>query len=319
MYEHMKVGIIGFGSIGQRHFENLKRRKDVEIVIFSKRTDVNDSKVVSTWEELGNKRGFDAFFITNETSKHVETIERCLQLYPKALLIEKPLSHTSRGLENIAKSIEESSVSVWVGYNFHFFRPFIRIKEIIKSNVLGRIYYLRVAVGQDLSEWRQRDYTKCYSSSKDGGGGVLLDLVHDINYPAWLLDEELIPQACVMKQISTLDIAVEDWAESVLSTDSGIMVSVHQDYVRVPYKRSLEIVGDRASLSWDTDANNMAVLDRKKNLTLFEHIEEDRNRMFEKEIDFFIDSLRAGKNFSNIKEAIRDVAIIETLKSYAAK
>lgn len=311
----MKVGIIGFGSIGNRHWQNLQPY-GADIVVLTKRTDVESVKCVSTWEAFVVAGPFDAIYITNETFKHLETLNKCLDLKPKAVFIEKPLSHNSAGLDGLSKTLREKNISAWVGYNFHFFQPFIRIKEIIQTGALGRIYYLRVSVGQDLADWRQRDYRLSYSANKEAGGGVLLDLVHDINYPAWLLDEQLQPESCIMKKLSDLNLNVEDYVESVLKTESGIMVSVHQDYLRVPYNRSLEIAGSKGSLTWNTEENLINLRD-KKGIVISEKIEMERNLMFEKETEFFVKSLQSGEYFSNIDEAIHDVNVIEQLKKYA--
>ena len=314
----MKIGIIGFGSIGERHWKNLQSH-GADIVVLTKRTDVDAVLRVAAWEDFAKHGPYDAIFITNETAKHVETIERCIGLEPRALFVEKPVSHSSAGLEAIARKLKEHSISVWVGYNFQFFAPFLRIKKIVQSGALGKIYSVRASVGQDLSEWRARDYRLCYSSQKEGGGGVMLDLVHDINYPAWLLGETLRAEACVMRRVSDLGIDVEDCVESVFSAGSGTMVSVHQDYVRVPYKRSLEIAGSEASVCWDTDTQTIVALNRKKDALLSEKFVVDRNDMYKKEIEFFLAALGGTAYFSNIDEAIRDVELVEALKAYATR
>ncbi|OGH69524.1 MAG: hypothetical protein A3C90_00190 [Candidatus Magasanikbacteria bacterium RIFCSPHIGHO2_02_FULL_51_14] len=312
----MKIGIIGFGSIGKRHWENL-RPHGADIVVLTKRADVDAVATVSAWEDFVKRGPYDAIFITNETAKHEETISRCIELAPKAIFVEKPLWHKSAGLEELSAQLKDRSISVWVGYNFQFFAPFLRIKEVVRSGILGDIYYVRASVGQDLSEWRARDYRLCYSSQKEGGGGVMLDLVHDINYPAWLLGEKLRAEACVMRRVSDLGIDVEDCVESIFSAGSGTIVSVHQDYVRVPYKRSLEIVGSEASVCWDTDTQTVVVSNRKKEALISEKIVVDRNEMYKKEIEFFLEALRGNIYFSNVDEAIRDVRLIEALKAYA--
>lgn len=314
----MNIGIIGFGSIGARHYENLKKH-NANVVVLTKRNDLSGINCVSTWEDLAAVGQCTAIFVTNETAKHLETINKCLELKPKAIFIEKPLSHNAINIEELLEKINGSRISVWVGYNFHFFPPFLRIKDIIASGLLGKIYYLRASVGQDLSEWRVRDYHLGYSSKKDQGGGVMLDLVHDINYPAWLLETKLKVVSCVVRQVSDLGIEVEDCADSTFECDSGAIVSVHQDYFRVPYKRSLEVDGSFGSLSWDTDSNKITVLGKGKNTLLSEEIQVERNEMYEKEIDFFINSIRDNKNFSNLEEAVQDIKLITDLKKYANK
>src|SRR3989344_1564328 len=176
----------------------------------------------------------------------------------------------------------------------------VKTKKNIKSGKFGRIYYMRVSVGQDLREWRPgRDYRKIYSAKNKMGGGVLLDLVHDINYPAWLLDDALMPQRSYVRKLSNLKIDTEDFAESIfVGKKTGAIVSVHQDYLRIPSRRFLEIMGSEGSLIWDSsDA-------------------EDRGRMYHREINFFVGLIRSGKYFSNWDEAVRDVRNIEYLKKY---
>lgn len=314
----MKIGIIGFGSIGSRHYQNLKKFEE-KVIVFTKRRDLDDIKSVSTWDDFKAEGPYTAILVTNETVKHLETISRCLELNPKAIFVEKPVSHNIDDIDKLAEKIKKSGISFWVGYNLHFFKPLIRIKEIINSGMLGKIHYLRVSVGQDLSEWRTRDYHLCYSSKKDQGGGVMLDLVHDINYPAWLLEAKLKVVNCMMKRISNLEIEVEDCVDSVFDTDSGTIVSVHQDYLRVPYKRSLEMEGSLSSLSWDTDSNMIKVFGKDKSILVSEEIVLERNEMYEKEIEFFIDSIKKNKFFSNLDEAIDDIKLVTELKKYANK
>jgi len=127
--------------------------------------------------------------------------------------------------------LKQKKISSWVGYNLHFFKPLQRIEVILDRGLLGKVYSLRVSAGQDLRWWRKRNYRSSYSSQVDKGGGVILDLIHDINYPAWLLGERLRPVTVIVKKISALKITVEDCVESLLCSNSGVIVSLHQDYV----------------------------------------------------------------------------------------
>ena len=295
----MKIGLIGFGSIGKRHYENLLRHTK-NIAVLSKRKDVGLPRLAASWTGFKNNGQYDAVFITNETSKHVATLKKCLSLKPKAIFVEKPLSHNSKSLESLGKTLKKNRVSVFVGYSMQFFGPFMKIKKALKTKKLGKIYYVRTSVGQDLREWRSgRDYSKVYSAKKEMGGGVILDLVHDINYPAWLLDDALIPKRSLVKKISNLRVDTEDLAESVfIARKTGAIVSVHQDYLRIPGRRSLEIIGSKGSLIWDSSDT------------------EDRNKMYQREINFFVGLIKSGKYFSNWDEAARDVRNIEYLKKH---
>ena len=49
---------------------------------------------------------------------------------------------------------------------------------------------VRSSVGQYLPEWRKNtDYRKGVSARQDLGGGVLLELSHEIDYIQWIFGE----------------------------------------------------------------------------------------------------------------------------------
>lgn len=308
----MKIGIIGFGSIGKRHYTNLQKY-NADIVILTKRKDTR-ANTAARWNEFIKKGPYDIFFITNETFKHIPTLKKCLKENPKAIFMEKPLSHNTKELRQISRIIKQKKVSVWVGYNFHFFKPFIKIKKLIADHALGKIYYVRASIGQDLRTWRPRDYRENYSAKKQQGGGVVLDLVHDINYPAWLLGEKLVPQSAIVRKLSQLEIDTEDCAETILMSTSGVIVTVHQDYLRVPRKQSIEISGEAGTIEWDSIYNTIQIETATK--TRKEVVESERNEMFVDELKFFMNSVKQGKFFTNIDEAIHDMDIISYVKKY---
>jgi len=312
----MRVGIIGFGSIGQRHYNNLMQYTK-DIVILSKRKDIKDAMAVDNWRDFSSNKPFDIFFITNEPYKHVLTAKKCIKLNPRALFIEKPLSHQIKGLQSLAVALKLKNISAWVGYNFHFFHPLMEIKKLLQAEIVGKIYYLHISVGHDLRQWRPRDYRLNYAAKKNQGGGVTLDLIHEINYASWMLEEKLIPKAALIKKVSDLKINTEDCADSLFITKSGVPVSIHQDYLRMPMRRGLEIVGSKGSLRWNTDANNIII--QHKNKQAVKKIKADRNQMFKDELKYFFSLLEKHQFFTNIDEAIYDIYIIEKLKKYAKK
>ncbi len=312
----MKIGLIGFGSIGQRHYKNLQKYTK-DIVVLTKRKDIKNALVVSDWPSFIKQGKYDAIFITNETFKHVLTIKKCIKLKPRAIFVEKPLSHNTKNLKNLAINLKKKNISLFVGYNFQFCPPLLEIKKIIQNKKLGKIYYTRVSVGQDLRVWRERDYRLNYGARKEQGGGVMLDLIHEINYTGWLLNEELIPKTAVIKKVSNLKINTEDCAESIFTTTKGAVVSIHQDYLRTPLKRNLDVVGEKGSISWDFSDNIVTI--NLNNKTVKKKIIIERNKMFTDELKYFFNSINKRKYFSNIDEAIKDIKNIEYLKKYAKK
>ena len=49
-----------------------------------------------------------------------------------------------------------------------------------------KVFNINIISNSYLPKWRKRDYRTSYSSSKSQGGGVLLDLSHELDYLTWI-------------------------------------------------------------------------------------------------------------------------------------
>ena len=71
----MKALIIGFGSIGRRHFEVLSKIKQIKFIsIVSKQKNLKN-KTYRLLEEVDNIKKYDYFVIASETNKHYEQLK----------------------------------------------------------------------------------------------------------------------------------------------------------------------------------------------------------------------------------------------------
>lgn len=312
----LKVAIVGFGSIGQRHYNNLLNITD-RITVLSKRKRINVIQRTKTFKELEAYAPYDLIMICNETYKHKETVLKAITLNPKIIFVEKPLVNILADIEVIKHVLGSRRIHFMVGYSRQFFEPYLRIKKIIESGKLGFIYYFRLSVGQDLRLWRKRHYGLSYSIHKNQGGGIVIDLIHEINFPAWALNEPIKPIFSYVKKLTRLMGDIEDFNESLLVSAGGTIVSLHQDCIRQSGKWSCEIIGSKGNLSWDTDTNNLKVnIGNKLTET---HIDFNWNQMFQREIKFLTNLINKKKIFSNIDEAKRDLEVVQTINEYEKK
>jgi hypothetical protein len=58
---------------------------------------------------------------------------------------------------------------------------------------------------------------------------------------------------------SSLEIDAEDVAEIVLQFESGVIGSVHLDYVRRVPRRSIEVIGENGTLRWEFHGNQLEI------------------------------------------------------------
>ena len=169
--------VIGFGSIGQRH-TRLLREMGQKVHVFSRRK-LPEEEYYQNLEAALSEVHPEYVVIANETSEHESTLKKVLSFGVPKILVEKPLFSTS--VENLP---ENPKSQVCVAYNLRF-HPLLQhlFSEIKEQSIIS----VQVYVGQYLPDWRpQQDYRKSYSVSRVQGGGVLMDLSHELDYINWL-------------------------------------------------------------------------------------------------------------------------------------
>lgn len=254
----MKALLVGLGSIGRRHLINLRQIEPrAHITVWHQRqkpksapeTPPQADGVVYSLEDALNATP-EVALITGPASMHVET-GQALARQGVHLFIEKPLSNTLAGVDELLNFCRERGLVIMVGYNFRFYRPLQIMREALSTGRIGRPLTLRAEVGQFLPEWRPgQDYRQSVSARRELGGGVVLELSHELDYVRWLAGE-IKSVSARLAQVSDLEIDVEDLAEIILEFHHGILGSVHLDMVQRPTTRTCRIIGSEGIMAWD--------------------------------------------------------------------
>lgn len=289
----MKVIIIGLGSIAKKHIAALKQI-DSAIEIYAYRSNHNSQ----SYEDVINiydvcdipKIGFDFAIISNPTSEHANTIRTLLE-YNLPLFIEKPLfgdlSH-----EDILNTIKEKNVKTYVACDMRFLDCLNFTYDYIHG--LGssrRVNEINVYCGSFLPEWRPgTNYRKCYSSIPELGGGVHIDLIHDIDYVYWIFGAPLSTNK-IFRNNSSIDIRAYDYANYTLVYDK-FCASIILNYYRRDAKRTMEILFDDGT--WTVDMNVNTIVDEKG--TIVFQSQQTGLDCYVKQLNSFIQSLDSSNN-----------------------
>ena len=101
--------IVGYGSIGKRHFKNIYGRPNTRIVILTKQNNLHklEKNGVIVTHSISDALEYkpDIGFVTNETSLHIETAIK-LANSGMHLFLEKPLSHSMKSVNKLTKIIK---------------------------------------------------------------------------------------------------------------------------------------------------------------------------------------------------------------------
>jgi predicted dehydrogenase len=235
------VLLIGYGSIGKRHARNLIEL-GIKPYILTKYPDNSNAIFLRDINEIKSENIYYCI-ISSPTARHLPDFKRCLALpnKPKKILIEKPLECSySRGneIKGIAKGYK---LNIVVAYNLRFLKIFNIICNFLKEQK-GTIRIIEIVAGQDLNEWRPyNDYTQSYSAHREEGGGVDLDLSHEIDYILWLFGNDFKDKIIYRNKISNLKIDSPDIFKLILDY-TAFIVDITLDYIRKPRERYIKII-----------------------------------------------------------------------------
>ena len=247
----MKILIVGLGSIGKKHLIALQSiLPDAEI--FALRSKIKVEKlngVINLFklEEIASVK-FDFAIISNPTSEHKKAISQLIPFgFP--LFIEKPL-YSSLDIEDVITLINKKEIGTYVACNLRFLDCIKYIKNKLLQMPNKKLNEVNVYCGSYLPDWRPSiDFRKTYSADENLGGGVHLDLIHELDYLYWLFG---IPKlvTCKFKNQSSLNISSFDYANYILDYD-GFCAGVVLNYYRRDPKRTLELVFEDET--WNID------------------------------------------------------------------
>lgn len=254
-----RILIVGHGSIGKRHLRLARERfPDADIRILR-------HKITSELPEYSNgvlKDIAEAVYfkpqiaiIATPATVHIQ-IAQVLAEAGINLLIEKPLSSSRTGVENLIKIAEEKGLTLLVGYNLRFAESLQFFKKQIDKKIIGNALSVRCEMGSYLPSWRPgSDYRKSVSANKLLGGGALLELSHELDFLSWIFGDVDWVKSSLTRQ-SDLDISVEDTVHLILGfatkrSRSQLVGTVNLDFIRHDSTRLCTAIGEKGSLQWN--------------------------------------------------------------------
>jgi len=249
------VVVRGSGSIGQRHARVFRQvGADVSLwpVRERGRAGVPDEAVdAGTGARLlddgtGPAALRDAFVvIATDTSRHVADALEALDAGADSVLVEKPVAPTADDAHLLHEHPRRAAV--WVAAPLRAHAAFRHVRRLVGRLEQGGSAH--VWSQSWLPDWRpDRDYRESYSARADEGG-VLRDLVHEIDYATVLFGPPLLLGASVAIA-GPLEIDA-DQAATLLWRAGRFDVATRLDYLTRPATRGLVVRSPDGEIEWD--------------------------------------------------------------------
>lgn len=299
----MKALVIGYGSIGKRHIENLTNHSKIQCIVLSQRK--NDSflknnnciLVNSLKDGISQKPNFAV--ISNETHLHLKTAMKLAES-KIPFFIEKPISNNLKNIENLIHIIKKNKIITLVGCNLRFHPCLIEAKKIILKPKFGKIISVQTQNSSYLPDWHpNEDYSKSYSAQKNSGG-IVFTCIHEIDYLFWLFGKVSFISSYIGK-FSNLKIETDDLAEIILKFKNQIICNLHLDFNQKSPIRFCRIIGTKGILHLNFLNSELSFFDYKTNKwkILLNLKKYNSNSMYVDELNHFVDCIIKNKKSTN--------------------
>lgn len=254
-----RILIVGSGSIGTRHLwiaQMLFPSSVIRVLSHRPKDSHLDQTIMTllTIEEVF-EFGPQIAIIAGPSSHHLGIAQKLAERGVH-LFIEKPISSSPAGVQNLIETCKGNNLVLAVGYNLRYSQSLGYFKMLLDNQIIGKVLSVRCEVGQYLPSWRpEGDYRFGVSARRELGGGVLLELSHEIDYLSWLFGKVIWVRSTLSRQ-SSMDIDVEDSAHLTLGfmpngINQGLIATANLDFIRHDQTRVCTAIGENGSLRWD--------------------------------------------------------------------
>ena len=263
----LRALVAGTGSIGRRHIANLSALApgaDFALLRDGAREDDYSRQLgAATFGGIGEALAWapDLAVIATPSDRHHELLAPLLAA-GVATLVEKPVVIAGRDADALDALLTgpAAGVPTQTGCVLRFLPAVRTLKRWLEAGRCGQLVHASLQAGQYLPDWRPRqDYRRSYSARTERGGGVIFDLVHELDLALWLFGEAELLCAAHGKA-SRLEIESDDAALLTLRAAGNVLIGIALDYVSRRPVRTIEIVGDEATARLDFIARELVLV-----------------------------------------------------------
>jgi predicted dehydrogenase len=307
-----RVAVFGTGSIGMRHLKLLKSIEGIVPLAVPARPDRVAALRAQGFEAAAidevAKSDLLAAVIATDTGRHVED---ALRVASRPLLVEKPIAASVAN----AAALEPLASRIHVACVLRFDEGLAWVKARLAA--IAPIVAADVECLSWLPSWRpSADYKRGYAA-RPGEGGVLLDLIHEVDYCQWLFGAaKRVAARLENKGVLGLPGEVDESAALTVEHESGIVVSMRLSYAVRPTSRRVVMHGANGRLEYDLVSRRARHVDAEgREAETFTSPAIDT--MYRAQAEAWLQHVRSGKRderLTGYAEALRDVAVCDAAR-----
>ncbi len=246
--------VVGVGSIGERHLRCFRSTGRVQLTICEIDAELRQQVALrygvtehyaALDEALRNSpKAFDAAVIATPAQLHVPMGTKLAQ-YGAHILVEKPLSTSLEGVEEMQNIVRKKQLVGMVGYVSRCHPALRAMKKAISRKQFGRPVQIVVVSGQHFPTYRPA-YRNIYYTDRATGGGAIQDaLTHSLNAGEFLLGPiERVMADCAHQVLEGVE--VEDTVH-VLTRHGSVLGCYSLNQYQAPNEHQITVICEQGT------------------------------------------------------------------------
>ncbi|MEG0691963.1 MAG: Gfo/Idh/MocA family oxidoreductase [Oscillospiraceae bacterium] len=155
------VVLIGCGHIGEEHIQDIYYRDNIKIVAT---VDVDEQRAKLFSKKYGAKsygtdyhafiklEEVDIVIIATYADTHLDIMKDCLKAH-KHILCEKPITKSLQEGKEFCNLVNQSDSKVLVAHVLRHNETYLKVKELIDSNIIGKLRMIRMVQNHNALDW----------------------------------------------------------------------------------------------------------------------------------------------------------------------
>ena len=326
-----KVGIIGYGKMGQIRHQVISAFEDVQVqsIYDPEKVDTEIEKAQNSDQIIENPE-IDAVFTCTPNYLNKPLTIQSLKA-GKHVFCEKPPGFTAKDIEEIRAVEKESGKVLMYGFNHRHHASIKYMKKLVDDKEFGKILWMRGRYGKSVDE---TFYDNWRAKKELAGGGILIDQgIHMLDLFLHLggnFDN-------VHASVSNLywNLSVEDNVFATLeNTKTGLAASLHSTMTQWRHLVSLEVFLEKGylvlnGLKTSSNAYGEEILTIAKNRSTApaatwkdeKNITYHTDESWESELTEFFSAIKSKREvkLGNSSDALKLMKIVDKIYSFKKK
>ena len=258
----MKYLVVGLGSMGKRRVRNLQALGVNDVAGFDTRPDrgleAQEKYGIPVFESLdAAMQAFkpQVFVISTPPDLHMHyayfAFEHGISCFIEASVVD------ADKIKLLSDKISDTQIVMAPSCTMRYFPGPKKVKELIRSNAIGRVLNVNYQTGQYLPDWHPWEKIEEFYVSKRETGAAREIVPFELT---WLNDIFGVPKplACVKAKLTDMNADIDDIYHCLLQYNDNVIANITVEVVSRPRAcRDMRVLGSEGEIVLSADSNSV--------------------------------------------------------------